>query len=76
MMAKNPHCHWCGVRVIEYSLTYTPGERRPDDMATIDHTISRYFRRKGSHVRKVLSCHKCNNNRAKEELEILKSGNF
>lgn len=61
----SPFCHWCKVEVVEYALKRN--ERPPNNMATIDHTISRFFRKKGTKVKKVLACHKCNSRRAKAE---------
>ena len=58
-------CFWCGIKVSDYSPK--DGERNPPDMATIDHTVSRYHREKHSTVLKVLSCEHCNTKRSSRE---------
>ena len=68
LLAKDPHCHWCGKEVKDYGdLT---GKQYPHDLATLDHLVSRFFRKKGDVVKKVLACWKCNEERSlKEQLE-------
>lgn len=62
-------CFWCGVnvRVIEHARNTS---RLAQDMATIDHVESKYFRKKGQVVTKVLACYSCNKKRADIENRI------
>jgi hypothetical protein len=53
-------CFWCECPVIRHI-----GANEPNNMATIDHMISRYFRKKGDEVLKVLACRRCNLKREK-----------
>lgn len=66
LMNEDPHCHWCGILVVDYGMI-PYGKRSPDDMATIDHVKSRVFRRKGETVEKVLACNVCNVRRGVED---------
>lgn len=71
LLKEKPYCYWCGIKVIDYIPK--DGERTPDNTATIDHLISRFWRNKGKVVKKVLCCNKCNNLRARlEEKGIFK----
>ena len=70
LMAKDPHCHWCGIEVIYRKLTF--GEKMPDNFATIDHLFSRLSPQRGQKQHPtqeitVLACNKCNFIRGKEE---------
>lgn len=59
-------CFWCGEQMVEY---HRPG-KCPALAATIDHQNSRYSRARKNPKRKeatVLSCYRCNNDRAREE---------
>jgi len=58
-------CYWCGVEVIDFIRKL--GERTPYNAATVDHLVSRYFRKKGEVVIKVLACDRCNQKRANKE---------
>lgn len=68
LMAKDKHCHWCKIEVHDH--VQIEGVRQPDDTATIDHLISRFFRKKGETVAKVLACQKCNLQRARDEEKL------
>lgn len=58
-------CYWCGIECKEY--TVQKGEKYPDDMATIDHLVSRFHRKRGEVVPKVLACNRCNIERGRVE---------
>ena len=64
-MAENPRCYWCGIKVIYFNTG--PEGIQPNNFATIDHIKSRFERRKGEHVDKVLCCFECNQKRAYED---------
>lgn len=72
LMDKHPYCHWCGKKLEYYR--YTSDGQLPHDFPTIDHIYSREHyiignRLKGTNRKKgirVLSCPKCNENRAIE----------
>lgn len=66
MIKENPTCHWCKRVVKDYGL-FPVSAKTPDDMATIDHKISRFFRKPGQSVPKVLACNKCNQDRSTVE---------
>lgn len=55
------NCFWCGVEVIHLKCD---GGKQPFYSASVDHVVSRYFRKKGDNVLKVLSCYRCNAKRA------------
>jgi hypothetical protein len=61
-------CYWCGVECRNHE--HKDGVSPPDDAATIDHLVSRFHRKRGEIVPKVLACYKCNNRRCREELRI------
>lgn len=65
-------CHWCGIETKLLNVPEIEGPA-PDDMATIDHLVSRYdirrWIKRGN--AKVLSCYKCNARRAAEETASL-----
>lgn len=66
-------CFWCDIVVEDYGDREEQqklGIRDPDDMATIDHVKSKYFRKKGEAVEKVLACNKCNQKRALKETMV------
>lgn len=79
MWKKDPRCYWCGIRTIPPSWfeTMKPDLRQKlrDKMATIDHLRPRHHPARGEpangDVRRVLSCHKCNNDRDRIELSRL-----
>ena len=54
------NCFWCGIPVKEYKIPNSIN----DDQATIDHVVSRFYRKKGDNVLKVLACYRCNQARA------------
>jgi hypothetical protein len=58
-------CFWCKKKVVDYVPPI--GESQKHDTATIDHTVSRFVRKKGDVVLKVLACYYCNQKRAREE---------
>lgn len=64
LMREFGTCYWCDIPVIDFITEHV---RVPDNTATIDHTISRYHRRLGERVLKVLACYKCNQERATAE---------
>lgn len=72
LMEKDPHCHWCGCEVFEYD----DKNRKKPDQATIEHLFPRMSPMRaligdayGRAKTLVLACYKCNNERAKQELE-------
>lgn len=69
LMEKDPHCHWCGVKVIYYPLK--KGETMPNNFATLDHLVSRYYKPRFDPKMKqktmVLACFKCNMKRCEED---------
>lgn len=73
MMMKHPYCYWCGIRVVHHKLN--PHQRMPDNFATIDHLISKYYGKRpnvyGKEKTLVLACNKCNFERCKKETESL-----
>lgn len=60
-------CYWCGHAVKDYgNIELFRNKRKiPDDMATLDHVKTRFERKLGQVVDKVLCCHKCNQRRAR-----------
>ena len=64
-------CFWCKITVKDYP--YEDGVPDKPDMATVDHIQSRFERKKGEVVEKVLACYKCNQRRAKEDERKYKS---
>lgn len=69
LMEEFGKCFWCKIEVVVYPHTH--GVTPPDNEATLDHLKSKNAgREKGENTPKVLSCRKCNNDRAK--LEIIK----
>lgn len=73
LMRNDPHCYYCGIEVVDYGKI-PDGTTEPNDMATIDHTISRFYRNKNEIVPKVLACNYCNKKRAAEEQKLFKKG--
>lgn len=70
LLAKDPHCHWCGIQVRELNLgNLKKGQFAPDDMATIEHLYDRFEPEKryqvySNYEDKVLACFKCNTERS------------
>lgn len=60
-------CFWCDRAVRDYRRNFRRGERVPRDLASVDHLVSRFHRRRGDVVLKVLSCSPCNTKRGKAE---------
>lgn len=69
LMKLHPYCTWCGCKLIYFSLK--PHQKMPDNFATLDHFYSRISgKRYDPHFKQitmVLSCHKCNDERARIE---------
>lgn len=65
----DPHCYWCRREVRDYGPR-VPQTKSHKDEATIDHLVSRFFRKKGEIVEKVLACYQCNQMRSREENKI------
>ncbi|MGD0781206.1 MAG: hypothetical protein ABR954_10595 [Dehalococcoidales bacterium] len=66
LFKADPHCYWCGREVINIKLKRR--EHPPENLATIDHLISRYDARRGKVVGvRVLSCWLCNHDRDRIE---------
>lgn len=61
MKEFNGKCFWCDIKLDDYPYS---GGFEPSNMATIDHLISRYYRKKGDDVLKVLCCYSCNSLKA------------
>ena len=79
---QDPHCHWCGTLTILPPADAKPHRKNyPLNEATIDHLRSRWHPNRREPIRQgeqrlVLSCRKCNIDRAKQEekeqgLEVL-----
>jgi len=66
LLSKSDKCHWCGRKVKYYGMI-PDGHKNPDDMATRDHLLSKFYRKKGEVVEKVLSCRKCNHERGQKD---------
>lgn len=66
LIEKYGVCYWCGTKVRHYPVLNNQPLLTPD-AATIDHLKSRFFRKKGEIVPKVLACYLCNWNRHIEE---------
>jgi hypothetical protein len=61
-------CYWCKREVKIYSQEDYLGKPLPDDTATLDHLKSKNAGRlKGENTPKVLSCRRCNEDRAIRE---------
>jgi hypothetical protein len=68
LFRADPHCYWCGREVINIKLKRH--QHPPENLATIDHLISRYDDRRGKVVGvRVLSCWKCNHDRNWAEIK-------
>jgi hypothetical protein len=75
LFAKNPHCHWCDVKVVLRPEFYVPDLKRgikpPDDTAVIDHLYNTLIDPENRYKiyrndeDKVLSCFKCDKERAR-----------
>ncbi len=73
MWNDNPHCFWCKCLT---QLTNNSDGKVPHNAATIDHLYSRYdprrwVKRKPGQIKKVLSCHTCNQHRGYQETKRL-----
>ncbi len=69
---ENPHCHWCGVlTVLDCRREWRKPASPPENLATLDHLFSRYhierWKRFNGQRKRVLSCLKCNHERARQE---------
>lgn len=77
MIARDPHCFWCGCFVREYNLpAIKKGTFYPDNMATVEHLFDRFEPEKRykvypNHEDKVLACFKCNSARGKLKVKSL-----
>lgn len=71
LIAQGKGCYWCGKRVQDYGKT-PDGVDSPANEATIDHLESRFTRKKGQTVEKVLACKSCNQKRSWEEMKAYK----
>jgi len=81
LLKQDPHCLWCGCEV-EYFIP-KKFERLPDNFATIDHLNDKILERKRPEpikkingrtifcITTVLSCKKCNEERANEKVRSL-----
>lgn len=65
LMAINPHCHWCGCKVIK--LKGLSGQQ-PDNYATLDHLRHKLDPNRGRDSKEstVLACYRCNQKRNRE----------
>lgn len=59
---KDPRCYWC--KCVTIITPCVPGKPDPHNRATIDHLVTRYQIERGVFRPFVLSCWKCNNDRA------------
>lgn len=69
---KNPHCHWCAkLTVLNFEWKGGKPGTFPNDAATIDHIVNRRMSDSReyyiSRANMVLSCYKCNINRAQND---------
>lgn len=64
-------CFWCGIPVRDFIVPER--EQSPDDMATLDHSKSRWYRAHGEWVPKVLACYKCNTDRNSMEVREMRA---
>ena len=69
---NNGKCHWCKRLTKLLHIAEIKG-KAPDDLATIDHLISRYNPERWvkRDLTKVLACYECNAKRASEETKSL-----
>lgn len=78
LMKSNPHCKWCGVKVIYFKLP--KHQKMPANFATIDHIQSRMNGPRpnvyGKQRTLVLACHKYNQKRCDEEVAALSKWNL
>lgn len=58
-MTEHPFCIYCGIKVKDYGFIPV-GVSVPPDAASVDHVKTRYERKPGEIVDKVLACVKCN----------------
>lgn len=65
LIAEFGVCFYCDDPV--FDIQPKDGETAPPNQATLDHTVSRFFREKGEEVLKVLCCNRCNQQRSKVE---------
>lgn len=72
LFKKHPYCYWCKRKLIIH--VHEDHKATPPNAATIDHLVSRFIRKKGEVVDKVLACNECNEKRAHEE-ELIYKGN-
>jgi hypothetical protein len=62
LFKKNPHCYWCGTRVILHNHD-EENNILNDNTATLDHIITKKIKKilgYTPHGKTVLSCFKCN----------------
>lgn len=67
MFEKDPHCFYCGIRLVHPRNCTDRHTPQPDNMATIDHLRDRFDPKRGMEtggVATVLACRKCNNERS------------
>lgn len=79
LMAKDPHCHWCGCLLDNSPQAHIKnmpkGYFAPDNMATIEHLydrleIEKRYRDTNNRY-KVLACYKCNHLRGRMRMKSL-----
>lgn len=64
MLEQFKFCYWCGIRCKDY--VFQEGKPQPKDIGTVDHLVSRHFRKKGELCGKVLACFRCNDKRSRK----------
>lgn len=57
MYAENPHCHWCGERMV---LQPKPDTPEVEEMATLEHLVARSAGGSNDPVNIVLAHKRCN----------------
>ena len=72
LFKEHPYCYWCNCKLVKCCKK----NRKRPNIATIDHLRSRLdpsrqMKDYSQNPRTVLSCSKCNENRAKEEVKNL-----
>lgn len=70
LLAADPHCHWCGHEVREYTIQFRKGDVIPGDMATVDHLIQKSEGKPRTPGATVLACHPCNQWRSRENIRV------
>jgi hypothetical protein len=64
LLAADPHCWYCGIRLTAFTEAVTPEGGAPEDSATVEHLFSRVrYRQRPLPGIRVLACLACNRDR-------------